>query len=175
MQRQNLVWLTAGILIGAITGGYLGGFLVNAPLHAVATDRQENFAIATVPFDGEQEAVAVLDFVTGDLKATTFNVVRTPTPMIGMVYSKNVLADLGVDATKSPKFVMVSGALQVRPQGNIMFASAVIYIAEVNSGKIGVYALPYNRAQLQNANGTEMQFATVYAGPFRQAGAIRTP
>jgi hypothetical protein len=175
MQKQSLVCLTAGLLIGTVCGGYLGGMLVNAPLHAVATDRQENFAIATVPVDGSQEAVAVLDFLTGDLKATLFNTVRGPQPIVGMVYSKNVLTDLGVDATKNPKFVMVSGGLQVRPQGQSMFGASVIYVAEVNSGRIGVYALPFNRTQLQNANGTPAEFATVYLGSFRQTGLIRTP
>ena len=53
MLKQNLVWLVAGIAIGV----FCGGFVSHAPLHAVATDRQDNFALATVPVDDSQEAV----------------------------------------------------------------------------------------------------------------------
>jgi len=165
MFKQKLVWLAAGILIGL----FCGGFMTHAPLHAVATDRQDNFAIATVPLDDEQEAVAFLDFLTGDLKATVFNTVRTQVPQVGVIYSKNILNDLGVDASKNPKFLMVSGRLQVRPQGSMMYGASVIYVAEVNSGKVGVYAMPFNRTALQNANGVAGEFMTVYIGAFRQA------
>jgi hypothetical protein len=168
MYKQKLVWLVAGILIGLFCGGFLGG-LTHSPLHAVATDRQDNFAIATVPLNEDQEAVVFLDFLTGDLKATVFNVVRTPVPTVGVIYTKNILQDLGVDATKNPKFLMVSGRLQLRPQGQMIYSGSVIYVAEVNSGKVGVYAMPYNNTGLQQAHEVAGQFQTVYVGPFRQA------
>jgi hypothetical protein len=165
MFQQKLVWLLAGILIGL----FCGGLVSHAPLHAVATDRQDNFAIATVPLNEDQEAVAFLDFLTGDLKATVFNVVRSQTPSVGVIYSKNILADLGVDASKNPKFLMVSGRLQLRPLGNLQYSGSVIYVAEVNSGKVGVYAMPYNNTALQQAQGAAGEFTTVYVGSFRQA------
>jgi hypothetical protein len=168
MYKQKLVWLVAGILIGLFCGGFLGG-LTHAPLHAVATDRQDNFAIATVPLNEDQEAVVFLDFLTGDLKATLFNTVRSQIPTVGVIYTKNILADLGVDATKSPKFLLVSGRLQLRPLGNMQYSGSVIYVAEVNSGKLGVYAMPYNNAGLQSAHEAPGQFTTVYLGTFRQA------
>ena len=168
MYKQKLVWLVAGILIGMFCGGFLGG-LTHSPLHAVATDRQDNFAIATVPLNEDQEAIVFLDFLTGDLKATLFNTVKSPVPTVGVIYTKNILADLGIDATKSPKFLMVSGRLQLRPQGNLMFGGSVIYVAEINSGKVGVYAMPYNNTALQQAQDATGQFTTVYVGPFRQA------
>jgi hypothetical protein len=165
MLKQKLVWLAAGILIGL----FCGGFMTHAPLHAVATDRQDNFAMATVPLNEDQEAVVFLDFLTGDLKATVFNTVRGPQPVVGVIYTKNILADLGVDASKNPKFLMVGGRLQLRPQGQMIYSGSVIYVAEVNSGKVGVYAMPYNNTGLQNASGAVGEFTTVYVGPFRQA------
>jgi hypothetical protein len=168
MYKQKLVWLVAGILIGLFCGGFLGG-LTHSPLHAVATDRQDNFAIATCPLNEDQEAVVFLDFLTGDLKATVFNVVRTQVPTVGVIYTKNILQDLGVDATKNPKFLMVSGRLQLRPLGNLQYSGSVIYVAEVNSGKVGVYAMPFNNTGLQTAHEATGQFQTVYVGPFRQA------
>lgn len=163
---QKLVWLVAGILIGV----FCGGLVTHAPLHAIATDRQDNFAMATVPVDEDQEAVVFLDFLTGDLKATLFNTVRGPQPFVAVIYSKNILADLGVDATKNPKFLMVGGRLQLRPQGSTQYGASCIYVAEVNSGKVGVYSMPYNRQALQTVQpGTPGEFTTVFVGPFRQA------
>jgi hypothetical protein len=168
MSMQKFVWPVAGVLVGVVVGLFFGG-VMHAPLHAVATDRQDNFAMATVPLDDDQEAVVFLDFLTGDLKATLFNVVRGPQPTIGVIYTKNILQDLGVDATKNPKFLLVGGRLQMRPQGQMQFGGSVIYVAEVNSGKVGVYAMPYNRGALQNASEAQGQFQTVFVGEFRKA------
>ncbi len=163
MMKQKLVWLAAGVAVGLVAGG----FLPHAPLHAVATDRQDNFAICTCPLDGDQEAVVFLDFLTGDLTATAYNV-AVPQPVVGVVYSRNILTDLGVDATKSPKFLMVSGLLQMRPQGQLQFGASVVYVAEITSGKVAAYAMPYNKGRLNQSTGAVGQFQLLHVGPFRQ-------
>jgi hypothetical protein len=164
MLKQKLVWMAAGLVVGFVLGGFVG----HSPLHAVATDRQENFAIATCPVNEDQEAVVFLDFLTGDLKATLFNTIQAE-PTVGVIYSKNILADMAIDATKNPKFLMVTGRLQLRPQSQLQFGASVIYVAEVNSGKVGVFAMPYSLAALQKAQGATGEFRTIFVGPFRQA------
>lgn len=163
MMQQKLKWLAAGLAVGLVAGG----FLPHAPLHAVATDRQDNFAICTCPLDGDQEAVVFLDFLTGDLTATAYNV-AVPQPVVGVIYKRNILADLGVDATKNPKFLMVSGMLAIRPQGSLQFGAAVVYVAEVTSGKVASYAMPYNKGRLNQSREAPGEFALLHVGPFRQ-------
>jgi hypothetical protein len=163
--QSKWFWLGLGLVLGAVGGG----FLPHAPLHAVATDRQDNFAIATGHVDDELEAVFFLDFLTGDLKAAVINPVRG---VIGLTYNRNVLADLQVDPAKNPKFMMVTGDMQVRgPGGPGLYAVNVVYVAEASSGMMAVYAMPFNRGVLNNSTGSaqSVEFQKIFAGPFRQA------
>jgi len=160
---RKYVWVSVGLIVGMV----VGAFLPHAPLHAVATDRQENFAIATGHMDGENEGIFFLDMVTGDLSGA---VVSPFTRQIGYVYKTNVLKDLEVDPSKSPKFLMVTGDLEVRTQGSMQFAQSVIYIAETNSGKMACYVMPFNKGVLNNAQAPNPQpFLTYFKGPFRDA------
>ena len=54
--------LVLGVLVGLAVGLNVRGIWPNVPLHAVATDAAENFAIATGPVDDRTEAIYVLDF-----------------------------------------------------------------------------------------------------------------
>jgi hypothetical protein len=158
---QKWIWVSAGLIVGLV----IGGFLPHAPLHAVATDRQDNFAIATGHMDEGNEGIFFLDMLTGDL---TGAVVSPFTRNIGYIYKTNVLKDLEVDPSKSPKFLMVTGSLEVRPQGQFQFAQCVIYIAEVNSGKMACYTMPFNKGVLTNGSGGQQAFITYFKGPFRE-------
>lgn len=163
--QSKWLWLGLGLVVGLVAGG----FLPHAPLHAVATDRQDNFAIATGIVDDGIEGVFFLDFLTGDLKGAIINPVRGN---IGLTYSQNVLADLKVDPAKNPKFMMVTGSMQVRgPGGPGQYADTVIYVAEATSGMMGVYALQYNPGVLNNSQGAtqSLPFVPLFVGPFRQA------
>src|ERR1035438_3794890 len=84
----------AGLALGLI----LGGFWPNTPLHAVATDRRDNFAIATGYLDDAIEAVWCLDAATGDLRAVALS---KQTGTFNVFFARNILADLGVDPTKN--------------------------------------------------------------------------
>lgn len=166
LTSNRYAWLVVGLAIGLV----VGGFLPHAPLHAVATDRIDNFAIATGSVDGELEAIFFLDFLTGNLSAAVINPVLTT---IGFVYSHNILQDLKVDMTKSPKFLMVTGSQEVRgPGGPGLYGTSVVYIAEANSGMVACYGLQYNRGQLNNASGQTRELFKLFSGPFRQA-AVR--
>lgn len=164
--KQKWIWTSAALIVGVV----IGGFLPHSPLHAVATDRQENFAIATGHMDTENEGIFFLDMLTGDLKGA---VVSPYSRQIGFTYSTNVLKDLEVDASKSPKFLMVTGDMEVRSQGNAQYAQCTVYIAEINSGKMACYVMPFNKGVLTNAGGgrgaVSLPFTPLFIGPFREA------
>src|SRR4051812_6114177 len=69
MPNSKLTWLAVGLMAGVVIGLNASGLWPQVPLHAVATHGQDNFAICTGPLDDEIEAIFVLDFATGDLKA----------------------------------------------------------------------------------------------------------
>ncbi len=140
---------------GLIAGILLGGLLPHAPLHAVATDHTENFTIATGPVDDELEAVFLLDFLTGSLKAV---VMSTSTGKFASMYETTILDDLGIKQGQNAKFLMVTGVAGLRRTGgNVQPGNSVVYIADVSSGMMAAYAIPWTRGQ---ATAT---------GPFRGA------
>lgn len=161
--KLKWIWISAGLVVGLI----VGSMLPHSPLYATATDRQDNFAIATGHLDTENEGIFFLDMLTGDLKGA---IVSPYTRQIGYLYATNVLKDLEIDASKSPKFLVVTGSLEVRPQGSSQFAQCVVYVAEVNSGKMVCYAMPFNKGVLNNAQApVQLPFLTYFKGAFREA------
>ena len=103
--------LAAALMIGLVLGLVLGGLWSGNPLHAVATDRTDTFAIATGPVDDEIEAVYFLDFLTGELRAYVIGRQRAK---FTAFFNRNVLADLGVDPSKNPKLMLVTGMSDFR-------------------------------------------------------------
>ena len=63
-----LTGLGIGLAIGMLFALVFAGYWPNVPMHAVATDRTEGFAVATGYCDESVEAVYFLDFATGDLE-----------------------------------------------------------------------------------------------------------
>ena len=140
--------------IGLAAGLMLGGLWPYTPLHAVSTDRADTYAIATGPVDAEVEAVYFLDFLTGDLGAVVLG--KKPLTWTGF-FRTNVSADLGVDPQKNPKYLMVTGIAGLRRAGGTRAqpSNAVCYVAEITSGKLAAYAIPwqpplYAAGQVQN-------------------------
>lgn len=143
VKKNPAIWLALGVAAGLV-----GGRLWPAtPLHAVATDRHENFAIATGPVDGDIEALYYLDSVTGDLMAA---VLSAQTGRFMSFYKYNILADLEVEASKNPQFLMVTGVANLRRGRGPQQSTGVVYIAELTSGKVAAYSIPWTRDR-QNA------------------------
>jgi len=138
LRHNRLVWLGAGLVLGLI----LGGVLPDTPLHTVATDRTETFAMATAPVDQDIEAVVFLDFLTGDLRAVVLGKMGN---QFQAFYNYNVLQDLQVNPSQNPKFMMVTGIADLRRgAARMQPSSSVIYVAEVTSGKVAAYAIPWS-------------------------------
>ena len=146
LKHRRLVWLGMGLVGGLI----LCGVWPQTPLHAVATDRTETFAVATGFVDEGIEAVYFLDFLTGDLSAVVLG--RQGRGFVAL-YRCNVVGDLGVDPSKNPKYMMVTGAADTRRTvGRVQLSPAVVYVAEVTTGNVAAYAVPWERA-LYTAGG----------------------
>ncbi len=116
----------------------------DVPLHAVAADSAESFAIATGPIAEGVEGLFMLDFLTGELNCAVIN---PRTGALGGMYKYNVVADLGVQQGKKPSYLMVTGMADFRYGGatNVRPAESVVYVADANTGKWAAYMLPWNR------------------------------
>jgi len=137
--NHRLAWAVLGVVAGLC----LSGFWPNTPLHAVATDRFDTFAICTGPVDDESEAIYFLDFLTGDLRAA---VLSPQSGKFAAFYQLNILNHLGVDVSKNPRYLMVSGISDLRRgAARVRYSRAVVFVAEVTSGRVAAYAIPWAR------------------------------
>ena len=170
LKNRWFVWLGIGLVAGLI----LGGFWPQTPLHAVATDRTETFAIATGYVDDGLEAVYFLDFLTGDLSAV---VLGRQGRAFTAFFRYNVVADLGVDPAKNPKYMLVTGAADMRRgMGGSQYGTSVVYVAEVTTGKVAAYAVPWSTSAY--ASGRVIGPAPLIplaATPFRIVPTVTPP
>jgi hypothetical protein len=161
-QRYWLIALATGLAGGIV----LGGYWPHTPLHAVATDRAETFAMATGALDTDVEAVFILDFLTGDLKALVQS--KQPGAVCGF-FERNVAADLGVDPQKNPKFLMVTGMINLRRAGGSRQqpGSSICYVAEITTGKLAAYAVPWTPTMFASGQPQSAPLLLVSKTPFR--------
>jgi len=159
-----------GVLLGLVAGLIAGGLWPDTPLHAVASDRADNFILATGPVDGSCEAVYFLDGISGSLSAGVLSNMGKP---FQALYKANVGGDLTtmvaylnkgikqanrsarpgaapptpeIQVPQNPHFLMVTGTLDIRrTMGTREKPSlAVIYVAETNTGIVMAYVLPWD-------------------------------
>lgn len=145
--------LCTGVLFGILGVHFFGGDATNdgsisiqmpsQPLHAVATDSNSKFAVATGYLDEDFEAIYFLDFLTGDLNAW---VVSLNDGTFIAAYSRNILIDLGINPTQNPQYLMVTGVANIRQTGGSQFrkSQSIIYVSEITTGKVAAYAALYN-------------------------------
>ncbi len=134
-------WLLAG-LVGGIALSYLWPA---ENVQAVATDREERFAIATTDTGlGAPESVFVLDFLTGRLVGATLN---PQSATFTNFYARNITADFQSDAAAKPKFVMIPGRADLNSRGGATSSAGVLYIGELTSGKVIAYRFPYRTSR----------------------------
>jgi hypothetical protein len=142
MRRFSGLALCLAIVAGLIIGLTISGVWPHTSLHAMATDRVDTYAMATGPVDEDVEALFLLDFLTGDLRAL---VIGKQAGGFSGFYNFNVANHLGIDPSKNPRYMMVTGVSSIRRGGSRMQLSrCVVYVAEVTSGKVGAYAIPWN-------------------------------
>jgi hypothetical protein len=155
MLKSRLSFLAIGLVIGAMVGLNAGGFWPQIPVHAVAVQGADNFILATGPLDEEVEAVIFLDGLTGDLKAAAVGLINGK---FNAFFQHNINKDFG--NVKSPKYLMTTGMVNLRRgagAGNVSPSNSAVYIAEVTSGQVAAYGIPWNNSlrvnnQPQNGN-----------------------
>ena len=166
--RQRWSYLAAGLILGLIAGG----FWPDSPAHAVATAQLESFAVCTAPLDDDGEAIFFLDYLTGDLKGAAIN------PNNGKftaLFQANVTTDLGVDVTKGPKYLLVSGVNSFRRMaGGPQLGNSVIYVAELSTGKVVAYGIPWQKQARNSATEVKVSLQLLHGFTFRNV-AVRNP
>lgn len=130
---QRTWWLLAGVAIG-VGLSYLWPM---EHVQASATDREERFAITTTATGYAQaESVFVLDFLTGRLAGATLS---NQTTKFTQFYFRMITADFGLDANTKPKFVVIPGQAELQGSRGVTPAFGVIYVGELNSGRVIAY------------------------------------
>ena len=158
--------LGIGLVIGIL---FAGSGWPNVPLHAVSTDRTDGFAIATGYCDESVEAVYFLDFVTGDLSAA---VVSKQNGRFNAFYKHNVVADLGINPAKPPRFLLTTGTVDLRRSGGKTNAlsRSLVYVAELQSGKVATYAIPWSSSAWNAGQTLGGEFTLLDVGRFSPTG-----
>jgi len=136
----HLAWLALGIAVG----GSLIWALPSRDVAAFTSDRNDKFAVTTALTGPTSEAVFVLDFLTGQVRG--FALDRTANRFM-WIYSRSVAQDFGVDPNKPARYALVSGMAQATGRGGASFAPSYIYVAELSSGRVQAYAIPYRSGQ----------------------------
>lgn len=168
IRNNQLAWLIAGLIGGVL----LTGIWPTQPTFATATDRLEQFGIATGFVDENLEGVYVLDFVTGQLQAL---VIHRQLQKFAARYVRNVSVDFGVDPQQNPQYVMVTGRADLRQSARRgpIAARGVLYVAELVSGRICVYSFPFAGDRISQAEALPFVLLDTYQ--FRPEDAIRRP
>ena len=128
------------LLVGFAAGLGVSSFWPNEPSFAAATDRSDKFAITTVRVDGETEAVFVLDFLTGRLRGAVYN---PQANMFVASYYRNVAHDFKISPDVEARYAIIGGLGAAQSRGQVQFAASALYVAELSSGRVNAYAIPY--------------------------------
>jgi len=160
VRRNRLAWLGLGVLAGLL----IGGFWPHVPLHAVATDRAGTVAVTTAFVDDSVEAFFYLDSMTGMLMGAVPSrqaagrpfqstwVANLNNDFAGVVKTINSAgatrrgaARAAVDFPKSPQYLFVSGAIDVRgTTGRERPGRSILYVAEANTGIVMAYMISWS-------------------------------
>jgi len=184
-----IAWTAIGLLVGVV----IAGWWPDTPLHAVATDRMENFAIATGFVDDGIEAVYFLDFLTGTLKAA---VVSNQTNGFRAYYEADITRDLQnrvqylnqrrpggrgagappIQFPQTPRYMLVTGAADIRrgQAARTRPSSSLVYVAEANTGIVMAYVLPWEQGA-HSANAPSGGRLTLWAADQFTTAVVRTP
>lgn len=147
-RRSGFLLAFGCLLLGAVAGVMAARWSMPAPLHAVASDHGQSFALATGALDEDIEAVYFLDFTTGELKANALSLI---TRKFYASFHANVIQDLRIDLSRNPQFSLVTGNAGFRPgAGLVQPGNSIVYVAELTSGKLAAYAVPWPRNLANN-------------------------
>jgi hypothetical protein len=165
-RHAGLVFLGLGLVAGLL----LARLWPSTPLHAVATDRSDTFLMATGALDEGVEGVYLLDCVTGELRGAALS---RQTGKFHAFFRGNAANDLGVDQTKNPHYMMVTGVGDLNSQGGARIAPSkgIIYVAEISTGKVAAYMIQWSRNLHTMGQRYVAPFTILDMFPMRQPAA----
>ncbi len=160
LSKKHLAILFVGIALGIAISHYWP----HEPALAGTSDRNSKFAMTSCPvsFTDGSEAIFVLDFLTGRLAGASIN---TKTNTFTHSYFRNVAADFGINPQAEPQYAIITASGKPISKGPVQFAQSMVYIAELNSGKVIAYGLPNKESQKQPT----VQLAPIAFFSFREA------
>jgi len=155
------VWLMTGLVAGIS----IASIWPHEPLSAGTSDRNEKFGLITAPITVGSEAVFVIDYLTGRLSGAMLQRTRNGTIFVNFYY-RNLAEDFKVGASGEPYYAVASGFTEIPNSGGSQWGNSALYVAELTSGKVAAYAIPYKITQkpLQPA-----QLEPIGSFPFREA------
>jgi hypothetical protein len=162
----GLLLLAAGLAAGLL----LSGLIAPIPMHAVSTDRIDTFAMCTGPLDEGIEGVYTLDFLTGELRGAALS---RQNGKFHAFYQGNVNVDLGIDATKNPRYMIVTGVADLVHTGGARIAPSkgIVYVAEITTGKVAAYFVKWSPAAHVNGTPIREHFILLDTFPMRTPAA----
>jgi hypothetical protein len=170
INKNALLFVGTGLGLGLLVGvGMMVGavYVLNlqapsalqlpeTPIYATASDSSESLAIATGWIDEDVEGLYALDFLTGNLQAIVMYTKGPRATQIGGIFGANVAAELGIDKTKKPRYLMVTGqATFTQGASAEKPAGSVVYVVDANTGNFATYGLKWSKAL--HARGTPQQ------------------
>jgi len=165
---RSVLWPAAALLLGLAAGS----MLPHSPLHAVATDSNDAFIIATGPLDENVEGLYLLDCLTGNLMVTVPT--RVGNGFAGG-FRYNILADFNVNPAQKPRFLMVTGGINLAVPtgaGNQAFPGmTMLYIAEITTGRAVVYGTFWEKNNWRAGRAVQMALRPLANMPIRQVVA----
>jgi hypothetical protein len=165
-KHTRLLYLALGL-----AGGLAVAWLCSGPrLRAASTDRCDTFAMATGWLDDGIEGVYTLDFLTGELRGAAL---ARQNGKFHAFYQGNVNTDLQIDATKNPKYMIVTGMTDLIRTGGARVAPSkgVIYVAEITTGKVAAYFVKWSAAAHSTGAPVRERFILLDTFAMRTAAA----
>jgi len=131
-------------MVGFFAGQQSSSAVIEIPVDATGSAFTESMAAATGTIDGDMEGLFTLDSLTGDLQCVVLN---SRNGKFTNIFRTNVLADLELEPTKKPNFMLVTGRAVFRGgSGNVQPANTAAYVIDATSGKFVAYGVPWDRA-----------------------------
>jgi len=164
MGSNRVAWLACGLIAG-LAIAYL---CPHEPAYAATADRDSQFMMVTCPVGNMAggitdplDGVFILDFLTGQLKGAVLNRNKQA---FAAFYVRDLAKDFGVAGDEDPHYCIVSGYSQMNAQQGPAYASGVLFVGELTSGKVAAYAFPW----LEPGFGQVMQLVPLDVFPWKQ-------
>ena len=149
-------------------------------IQAAASDRAGRLVLATGYVAPDMEAVYCLDQLTGRLSA---GVLSRKDGKFQVLYERNINSDLAevlrqrnvtTPLSVAPQYTMVTGEVNTENRGASLWqvAKSVVYIAEVNTGMLLVYTVPWQRS-IHAADQPETALLELWTAEQFQPGILK--